>query len=77
MRILSARVVRAHRDRGCEMISALVVLLVLREDAAGPERVEARVAVPAFAPDGAPLRERLLASAKLAHAAARAGRRAA
>lgn len=77
MRILSARIVRARRLRAFGEVEALVALLILREGETRPYLAEITASVPARAPGGAPLRERLLASAKLAHAAGRSGSRSA
>jgi hypothetical protein len=67
MRILSARVVRARRDRPADRVEALVLLSV--EDLSGLRATHlVPVSVPARA-DGAPgLRHRLTAAARLSFA---------
>ena len=76
MRILSARITRARRDRAFGEVEALVTLIVLPNETAGIERVDVTVSSPARAPGAAALRERLLAQAKLGYATGRIGRRA-
>lgn len=71
MRILSARILRARRIRHAGRVEALVSLSV--QGGGGCTRVLIPVSAPARAPGAAPLRERLLAAAKLAHAADRLG----
>ncbi len=67
MRILSARISRARRDRPSDRVEAIVALTVLWDG----QRVHrlVRAAAPARAPGAAPLRARLLGAAKLAFAA--------
>jgi hypothetical protein len=76
MRILSARITRARRDRSFGEVEAMVTLIVLPSEEAGIERVDVAVSSPARAPGAAPLRDRLLAQAKLGYATGRIGRRA-
>lgn len=76
MRILSARITRVRRHRAHGEVEALVTLVILPSDAAGVERVDVAVSSPAAAPGAAPLRDRLLAQAKLSYATGRIGRRA-
>ncbi|AMY71352.1 hypothetical protein [Frigidibacter mobilis] len=68
MRILSARVLRARRLRDLGRVEAMVMLLVKPGDRAAPYEARVLTSAPARAPGAAPLRERLLASAKLLHA---------
>jgi hypothetical protein len=70
MRILSARVLRARRDRTTSRVEAVVALTALALDALSPETVHVAISAPAAAPDAPPLRQRLIAAAKLTHAAA-------
>ncbi len=70
MRILSARVLRARRDRAIARVEAIVTLTALALDALSPETVHIAVSAPATAEDAPPLRQRLIAAAKLTHAAA-------
>lgn len=67
MRILSARIARARRDRRTGRVEALVALTVLWGD--GPVRAFVPISAPARAPGGALLRDRLLGAAKLSFAA--------
>ena len=76
MRILSARITRVRRHRSHGEVEALVTLVVLPSDSAGIERVDVAVSSPATAVGAAPLRDRLLAQAKLSYATGRIGRRA-
>ena len=76
MRILSARITRVRRHRAHGEVEAMVTLVILPTDAAQVDRVEVAVSSPARAPGAAPLRERLLAQAKLSYATGRIGRRA-
>ncbi|WP_343080711.1 hypothetical protein [Ostreiculturibacter nitratireducens] len=71
MRILSARITRARHLRTDGAVEAMVTLLVLRDDGGEPYLTDLTAVVPDRAPEGASLRERILASAKLAHAAGR------
>lgn len=78
MRVLSARIAHARRDRRTGRVEAVVALTVLLND----DRLSAfvRISAPARAPGAASLRARLLGAAKLAFAAdprGRASRRAA
>ncbi len=66
MRILSARIHRARRDRPSDRVSAVVTLTGLRGSA--PVRALIPVSVPARSAGAAPLRERLLGAAKLSFA---------
>ncbi|MEZ5776724.1 MAG: hypothetical protein R3E44_00030 [Paracoccaceae bacterium] len=66
MRILSARVTRARRDRADNRVAAIVALTVLRNGATLNATV--RVTAPARAPGAASLRDRLLGAAKLSFA---------
>lgn len=68
MRILSARVLRARRLRDLGHVEAMVMLLVKPEGQAQPYEARILTSAPARAPGAAPLRDRLLASAKLLHA---------
>lgn len=72
MRILSARITAVHRLRAYGEVEALVKLLVKRDADPRPYLAEVLASVPARAPGAAPLRDRLLASAKLSLAAGRA-----
>ncbi|OYX45162.1 MAG: hypothetical protein B7Z02_02650 [Rhodobacterales bacterium 32-67-9] len=63
MRILSARIARAHRDRRKGRVEAEVALTVLW--GAGPVRIFVATSAPCRAPGAAPLRDRLLGAAKL------------
>lgn len=66
MRILSARISRARRLGGdASLVEAVVTLLAIGGDDAQPRQIHLRIAAPARAPGAAPLRARLLASAKL------------
>lgn len=67
MRILSARIHRANRDRVSGRVTALVTLTALC--GSGPIRAFIPVTVPARSAGAAPLRERLLGIAKLGFAA--------
>lgn len=67
MRILSARVHRARRDRAKEMVTAIVALSAHRGD--GLVRAFVPVSVPARSDGAAPLRDRVLGAAKLSFAA--------
>lgn len=69
MRILSARVLRARRDRTTSRVEAVVALTALALDALSPETIQVAISAPAAAPDAPPLRQRLIAAAKLAYAA--------
>ncbi|MGB3317268.1 MAG: hypothetical protein WBB85_23010 [Albidovulum sp.] len=66
MRILSARISRARRDRMTSRVEAIVALTVLWDG----ERVQAfiRTSAPARASGAATLRARLLGAAKLSFA---------
>ncbi|MCB2116605.1 MAG: hypothetical protein KDE00_09980 [Rhodobacteraceae bacterium] len=66
MRILSARIQRARRIRLDGRVEALVALTVDADGGVIHPRV--LVAAPSTAPGAPPLRERLLAAAKLAFA---------
>lgn len=68
MRILSARVIRARRLRDYGRVEAVVLLLVKAEGQPVPYEARILTSAPARAPGAAPLRDRLLASAKLLHA---------
>lgn len=68
MRILSARVLRAHRLRELGRVEAVVMLLVKAEGRPQPYETRILTSAPAQAPGAAPLRDRLVASAKLLHA---------
>lgn len=63
MRILSARIAHARRDRRSGRVDAEVALTVLW--GAGPMRVFVTTSAPCRAPGAAPLRDRLLGAAKL------------
>ena len=66
MRILSARISRARRlGRDSGLVEAVVTLLAIGQDDAVPRQAHLRVCAPVRAPGAAPLRARLLASAKL------------
>ncbi len=69
MRILSARIHRARRDREAGRVLAVVALTVLRDGTA--IRALVPVAVAARPAGAAPLRDRLLGAAKLSLAAER------
>ena len=69
MRILSARVLRARRDPSTARVEAVVAMTTLALDAFSPETVHIAVSAPAVAPGAPPLRQRLIAAAKLTHAA--------
>lgn len=78
MRILSARITRARRDRMSGRVEAIVALTVLR--AGKPVHAVIRTSAPARASGAATLRARLLGAAKLrfaAHPAQRGAHRAA
>lgn len=68
MRILSARVLRARHLRELGRVEAMVMLLVKPEGQGQPYEARILTSAPARAPGAAPLRDRLLASAKLLHA---------
>ncbi len=68
MRILSARVLRARHLKDLGRVEAMVMLLVKPEGQAAPYEARVLTSAPARAPGAAPLRDRLLASAKLLHA---------
>ncbi|MCY1128664.1 hypothetical protein OU426_17540 [Frigidibacter sp. RF13] len=63
MRILSARATEVAHDRATQMIAATIVIRIEVGEAAAEHRV--RVAAPVIAQGGAPLKERLVAVAKL------------
>lgn len=66
MRILSARISRARRlGRHTDLVEAVVTLLAIDHDGAQPRQLHLRISAAARAPGAAPLRTRLLASAKL------------
>lgn len=67
VRILSARIHRARRDRAAGTVAAVVALTALRGGT--PVRAFVAVSVPARSAGAAPLRNRLLGAAKLAFAA--------
>jgi hypothetical protein len=69
MRILSARISRAHYLRDFGTVEARVTLLVKGDDRPVPYEVQLLTACAARANGAAPLRDRLIASAKLLHAA--------
>lgn len=69
MRILTARVLRARRDRANSRVEAIVALTTLTEDAETPETMRILVTAPGNAPGAPSLRQRLIAAAKLTHAA--------
>jgi hypothetical protein len=69
MRILSARILRARRDRATARVEAVVALTALSLDALTPETIHIAISAPATAPDAPPLRQRLIAAAKLTHTA--------
>ncbi|MFZ5710483.1 MAG: hypothetical protein ACOY4T_12510 [Pseudomonadota bacterium] len=69
MRILSARVTRARRNSGTSRAEAVVALLVADPDGSVPVAVRLAVSAPLRAPGAAPLRDRLIAAAKLTYAA--------
>jgi hypothetical protein len=66
MRVLSARITRARRNRIANRVDAIVALMVVRNDHV--VRAMVRVSSPARDSGGATLRARLLAAAKLAFA---------
>lgn len=66
MRVLSARITRARRDRMSDRVDAIVALTIVRNDQV--IRAKVRVSSPARDYGGATLRARLLAAAKLAFA---------
>lgn len=70
MRILSARIRDIATDRARRRVQATVILRLA--DPAGDREVRVRTAAPLAGPGAAPLRARLIASAKLL-VAARAG----
>lgn len=76
MRILSARISHVRHLRRYNEVEAAVTLVILPSESAGIERITVTVSSPARAPGAAPLRERLLAQAKLGYATGRVGRRA-
>ncbi len=63
MRILSARITRARRVRATGRVEAIVALTV--DAGGGHVRAHLHIAARAAAPGAPPLRERLLAAAKL------------
>jgi len=66
MRILSSRVSRARRlGGGTDRVEAVVTLLAIGHDGAQPRQLHLRISAAARAPGAAPLRARLLATAKL------------
>ena len=67
MRILSARISRARRNRATDRVEAIVALTVLWEGE--PVHALVRSSAPARAPGAATLRARLLGAAKLSFAA--------
>ena len=69
MRILSARVLRARRDRATSRVEAVVALTAVSLDTLSPKTVHIAVSAPATAEEAPPLRQRLIAAAKLTHAA--------
>ncbi|MCV2867419.1 hypothetical protein OEW28_02095 [Defluviimonas sp. WL0002] len=69
MRILSARVIHARRSSTAGRVDALVRLLSEPVSGAAVAWVDIAVSAPARAPGAAPLRDRLLAAAKLVFAA--------
>lgn len=70
MRILSARIIHARRDSRTRKVEAIVRLMAESGPGGGIVRADVTVAAPGRAPGAARLRERLLAAAKLAFAAA-------
>ncbi len=71
MRILSARIGPARLLRDMGEVEAVVTLVVKHDDGTLPLVVRVAASSPARAPGAAPLRERLLAQAKLAYATGR------
>ena len=69
MRILSARVIRARRNRDTARAEAVVALLIREVDGLPDTFVRIGVSAPLLAPGAAPLRDRLIAAAKLTYAA--------
>ena len=69
MRVLSARVIRARRNSDTQRAEAVVALLMREEDAPSDVFVRVSVSAPLRAPGAAPLRDRLIAAAKLTYAA--------
>jgi hypothetical protein len=63
MRILSARAREIAHDRAAQRIQATVILFV--ENDGRQQEVRVRTSAPIHSPGGAPLKERLIASAKL------------
>ncbi|MFN6951642.1 MAG: hypothetical protein ACK4NE_03490 [Albidovulum sp.] len=72
MRILSARIHRARRDRSSGMVSAVVALTAVCDQL--PVRAFVTVCVPGRPVGAAPLRDRVLGAAKLAFAGGAAAR---
>ncbi|WP_284165773.1 hypothetical protein [Frigidibacter sp. SD6-1] len=64
MRILSTRATEVMHDRTTRMISATIVIRLELGEATAERRV--RVMAPVIAAGGAPLKDRLVAAAKLA-----------
>jgi hypothetical protein len=64
MRILSTRVTQVTHDRATHLIAATIVIRI--EAGRGEAEHRVRVMAPVIAPGGAPLKERLVAAAKLA-----------
>jgi hypothetical protein len=69
MRVLSARVIRARRNSTTQRAEAVVGLLMREDDALSDVFVRITVSAPLHAPGAAPLRDRLIAAAKLTYAA--------
>ena len=74
MRFLSAQIFNPRYRRDREEVEATVALIIGRSDEPGVKRVKINVSSPARAPGAAPLRERLLAQAKLCYITGRVGR---
>lgn len=72
MQIMSARISRARLLRRYGEVEATVTLLIKADSQPFPYVAKIVTSSPARAPGAAPLRERLLASAKLKHAVERA-----
>ncbi len=68
MRILSARITRALLDRATRRVEAVVTLTAATSAQDATETVRITVSAPARAEGAAPLRDRLIAAAKLTYA---------
>ncbi len=65
MRVLSARVLRARRNRALAQVEAVIALLIEDSVGAAPYLVRVAIAAPIAGTGAAALRQRLYAGAKL------------